>query len=215
VTEPGKWIADALREIEGQAQRPRLRIDAVWRAGRRRRMRTIATSVAGTAGAAAAAVLVPLTLISGPAQPVIGPPTSHSARIVLATPLHMRQVHSISGRPCRAGSRGVPSSSGKDCFHLTETGMTVRSVESIRVMHEPGGTYQLDVRFIPADAHKWATIGRRLAGEPNPLCQIAMIVNNRVVESATVQGPITSGATEIAGSNRAQAEHLLQLLEGH
>jgi hypothetical protein len=72
MNDPDNPITIALRDMAEQAAMPRLRIDAVWRAGRRRRRAAVATSVAGAAAAAAAAVLVPLALLSAPSHPAPG-----------------------------------------------------------------------------------------------------------------------------------------------
>jgi hypothetical protein len=94
--------------------------------------------------------------------------------------------------------------------------MTVRSVGSIVLRRQRAADlYELDIRFIPADVHQWAVITHRLAGQPEPRCEIAMIVNDRVYVAATVQGTIANGNAQITGMNRARAEHLLKVLEGH
>jgi hypothetical protein len=58
-------IASALREMAGQAATPPPRIEAAWRAGRRRRRNAMTASVAGAAGVTAAAVLVPMAVTGG------------------------------------------------------------------------------------------------------------------------------------------------------
>jgi len=64
-------IIAALGDLAGQAGPPRLRVDATWRAGRRRRWAAITTSVAG---AAAVAVTIPLAVLGGAVHPVPVPP---------------------------------------------------------------------------------------------------------------------------------------------
>jgi hypothetical protein len=59
-------IATALRELADQAAPPRIRVDAAWRAGRRRRRAAI-TSMAGVGAAVVAALTV--GLITGAARP--------------------------------------------------------------------------------------------------------------------------------------------------
>ncbi|MGH3155604.1 MAG: hypothetical protein ACRDNF_03365, partial [Streptosporangiaceae bacterium] len=58
-------IASALRAMADRAATPQPRIEAAWRAGRRRRRNAMVTSVAGAAGVTAAAVLVPMTVGGG------------------------------------------------------------------------------------------------------------------------------------------------------
>jgi hypothetical protein len=220
MTDPGKLIADALREIGEQATKPRLRIDTVWQAGRRRRMRARAASAIGAAGVAAAAVLLPLALTSGPAHPGSGPAAGSRSPILLASPIQFRQVAAITHRPCQAGPQRVPGTSPTLCFHLTKTGMTVIGVESLQVMHftnnrYSASTYALKIRFLSADSRSFAALTRHLAGLPYPRRQVAVIVHGRVVFYATVQGPVTSGQTFLtAGATQAQAEHLLKELKG-
>ncbi len=64
-------ITSALREIAEQATAPRLRAEAAWRAGRRRRWAPVAASAATIA---AAAVLAPLAVLGHQAA---GPPGPH------------------------------------------------------------------------------------------------------------------------------------------
>src|SRR5258706_10585129 len=65
-------IATALRELADRAAPPRIRVDAAWRAGRRRRRAAI-TSMAGAGAAVVAALTV--GLITG----LPGPPDRHQS----------------------------------------------------------------------------------------------------------------------------------------
>jgi preprotein translocase subunit SecD len=215
MNEPGRLIADALRGIGEQASKPRLRIDAAWRAGRRRRLRARAASAAGAAGVAAAAVLVPLALTSGPTHP--GPGPAAQAPLLLATPIQIGQIAAISHRSpahCRVERRQLPDTAGKLCFQLTRTGMTVLGVKSVHVTQSPAGGSMLIIRFTQADAHSFANLTRRLASLPDPRCQLAVVVSGKVVFHATVQSPITSGEAGVSGISHARAEHLLAELTG-
>jgi len=92
MSDPDNPITIALCEIAEQAAPPRPRIDAAWRAGRRRRRAAISTLAAGTMAAVTAAVLIPLALFGAPAHPAPGPPSSgsastrHRAAVVLSEP---------------------------------------------------------------------------------------------------------------------------------
>jgi hypothetical protein len=65
-------IASALREMADQAATPLPRIEAAWRAGRRRRRNAMTASVAGAAGVTAVAALVPMNLTGGPGGAAAG-----------------------------------------------------------------------------------------------------------------------------------------------
>jgi hypothetical protein len=217
MSDVGKLIADALAEIGEQATRPRLRSDAAWRAGRRRRLRSRAASAAGAAGVAAAAAVLPLTLTGGPSRP--GPGPAAGAPVLLATPIQVRQIAAIAPSGpghCRVTPRQVPDASGKLCFRLTKTGMTVLGVESIRVKPDAAGGSMLLIRLTPADSKAFGRLTRRLAGLPAPRHLLAFIVRDRVVFQPTVQGAVTSGNVElVSGISQARAEHLLAELAGH
>jgi hypothetical protein len=62
-------IASALREMADQAATPLPRIEAAWRAGRRRRRNTMTASAAGAAGVTAVAALIPMAVAGGTASP--------------------------------------------------------------------------------------------------------------------------------------------------
>lgn len=81
-------IADALRDIAAEAGLPGQGADALWRAGRRRRLTVLAASATAIVGAIAIAlaVVVPLTAAPGPAS--VSAPSSRLVSITLspATP---------------------------------------------------------------------------------------------------------------------------------
>ncbi len=117
MSDPDNPITIALRDMAEQAAPPRLRIDAAWRAGRRRRWAAITTSAAGAAAAAAAAVLVPLALLSVPAHPAPG--TSGHPPPPLP---RLTYVMTINGQPISFPENGtVPSYHVRPGEHLVMT----------------------------------------------------------------------------------------------
>jgi hypothetical protein len=208
VSEFDTLVGGALREIAGQAAVPRLNAGTLWRAGRRRRLRT---AMASAAGVAAAAVLVPLAA-GGPAPP--GPGAAPAAASVrLASPIQLRQVAAITGRPCPAGSYRLPSGPPVLCLHVTGTGMTITRVESARISQAFGGPYALVIRLTPADRGRFAALTGKLAGLPSPRCQLAIIIGGVVVSHPVVEVPVTWGTLQITGlASRAMAVWLRRSL---
>jgi hypothetical protein len=195
-TEEG--IASALHDMAGQAAPPRVRIDAAWRAGRRRRLATIVTSTAGTA---AIAVAVPLAVTSGPAtHPSIAVPglagqsTAKQPGRALPEPIELRQVGSVSRPPCRAGSVVYPDVGFTVCLHLTGTGMTISRILSAHVIKESGSSHFFAVHVLPGDAR-----ARN---------QVAIIVGGVVYSAPQVRKPVTGGAFQIVVVSAAQAHTL-------
>jgi preprotein translocase subunit SecD len=98
------------------------------------------------------------------------------------------------------------------CVFLTGSGMTVTTVQSVRVVQLNTG-YGLEVVLTPADTGKFAALTRQLAGLPSPRDQLAIFIDGRVIADSAVQGPITGGTAQIPGfATRAQAESLLSYL---
>jgi hypothetical protein len=213
VTEPGRLIADALRELAEQAAPPRQTAGAAWRAGRRRRVIAMAASAAGAA-VAVAAVVLPLAVVSGPAH------SRHdqgAVPLTLASPIQFRQVASISHAPCPAHSGGLPGGTPPACFHLTGTAVTVTRVESARVSGTLNGScssagkrYALFFTLIPADRGPFAALTGNLVPLPAPRDHMAIIINGRVLADPTVQGQIQRAAEIACLPSRAVAEQLLQ-----
>jgi hypothetical protein len=210
-------IADALREIAAQAGAPRPMAEAAWRAGRRRRLAALtASAVAGAAAIVAAVLLLPLAAHGGPGHGQ--PPLSQVSQPGPATPIHLRSpiqfrpVVSFSDASCPAGSGGWPASMPPGCVFLTGSGMTVTTVQSVRVIQLDTG-YALEVVLTPADTGKFAALTRQLTGQPSPRDQLATSIDGRVIAHPAIQGPITGGTAQIPGfATRAQAESLLSYL---
>ena len=223
---PGEMIADALREIAAEEGPPGPMAeatwragpmaDAAWRAGRRRRLAALNASAVTAAAVVAAAVLVPLAAQGGPAHRQPPAPASQqgpAAPIRLRSPIQFRQVAAISSAPCRAGSGGLPGSGTPVCFHLTGTGMTVTTVQSVQVVSSGDGGYLLKIVLTPAQTGPWAALTRRLPGLPSPRDQLATIIDGHVIADSAVVSPVTDGTAAIPGfATRAQAESLLTSL---
>jgi len=215
VNGPEPLIADALRDIAAEAPAPRPMADAAWQAGRRRRWRGLAAAASAGAGAITTAIALPLAVAGSPAQPpslLTGP----TAPVSLHTPIQFRQVATISGHACLPGSSGVPGPADQTvrpragCFHFTGSGMTVSTLRAAWVTQASTGQYVLNVRFNTADTSRFAALTRKLAGQPDPRCQLAIIIRGRVIADPVVRAPITVGQAQITGfTTRAQAESLL------
>jgi hypothetical protein len=215
VSGPEEMIADALREIAGQAGKPRPMADAVWRAGRRWRLAVLTALAVTGAAVIAAGVLLPLAARGGPAhrQPLL--PTSQqgpTAPISLRSPIQFRQVAAVSNAACPAGSSGLPDSAAPACIYLTGTGMTVTRVQGVQVVPTGTGEYMLDIVLTPAQTGPFAALTRQLSGLRSPRDQLAVIVGGRVIAHPAVVGPIT-GEPQIIFATRAQAESLLPPLQ--
>ena len=147
----------------------------------------------------------------------------HAAEDLLQnTPIQFRQVASISGQACRAGSPGLPGpatipvganpAGPNTCYRFTSKGMTVTSLKAARVAPDPGNQgYLLSFNFLPGDATRFAALTSKLAGLPNPHCRLAIIVGGRIISAPTVDAVIyPQGGVQIVGfTSRAQVEHLL------
>ena len=214
---PEEMIADALREIAGQAGTPRPMADAAWRAGRRRRLAALAASAAAGAVAIVAAVLVSLTAHGGPAHGQL--PLSQASQQGPAAPIHLRspiqfrQVAAIGNAACPPGSGGLPDSAAPACIYLTGTGMTVTIVQSAQVVRTGPGQYVLYLALTPAQTRPFAALTRKVSGLPSPRDQLATIIDGHVIADSAVVSPVTDGTAAIPGfATRAQAESLLSAL---
>jgi SecDF, P1 head subdomain len=209
MNEERELIGRALRGMAERASTPRISPDSIWRAGRRRRLRAITASAATASAVIAAAAVVPLSVASPPGPSAPGEPV---APFVAGSSVRFQEVAGISLHPCAARAHGVPGTSPAACYHLTGAMMTVTRLESVRIVPAVPGGYALDIRLMPADARKFAVLTGKLAGQPTPRCQLAIIIDGRVVASPTVDVPISDGRLQIAFQSRARAENLLGLL---
>ena len=209
MNEERELIARALRGMAERAHTPRLGPDSIWRAGRRRRLRAITASAATVSAVVAAAALVPLSVARPPAPAATGGP---GAPFVAGSSVRFQEVARISLHPCAARTQGLPGTSPAACYHLTGRMMTVTRFESVRIVPAVPGGYALDVHLMPADARRLAALTGKLAGQPTPRCQLAIIIDGRVVASPVVDAPISDGRLLLAFRSRAAADHLLALL---
>jgi hypothetical protein len=222
VSRSDELIADALRGIEEQAVVPRSMAAGAWRAGRRRHVVVRATSVAGAAVAVVAgAVLLPQAAASGPAQV----PSAASTRVPippgqLRSPIQLRQVGKISGKPCPPGSHGLPgwpapgaAANSSECFYLTPEGMTITSVHFITFGQPEPGQYAITVDLKAADRHRFGLLTAKLDGSRPPHDQLAIILRGHVLNAPMVGAEIIDGHVQIDGfASRALAEHIFRLL---
>ena len=210
MNEERELIARTLRGMAERARTPGISPDAIWRAGRRRRLRAITASAATVSAVIAAGALVPLATPSPPGHGTTG--VSAAAPFIAGSPVQFQEVAGVSLRPCAAHTHGLPGTGPDTCVRLTGRMMTVTRFESVRIAEIAPGQYGLDVRLTAADARKFAVLTGKVAGQPTPRCQLAVIIGGRVVAVPTVQAPISSGRFQIATQSRASAENLLGLL---
>ena len=116
------------------------------------------------------------------------------------------------------GAKPVPGSGGATsaCIRFTGTGITITRLESARIQRGPGGhQYQIDIRLTPADARRFATLTRELAGQHSPRNQLAIVTNGHVLADPVLMAAITTGQAAIPGfASKPQAEFDLATLTG-
>lgn len=215
-------IGGALRDLAAQAVTPPLATDAIWRAGQRRRRRNI-MAISATAPGAAAVVAVLVFTLGGGGAPAghggsVSGATGTTGSLVLSTPIQFKQVAQVSRPPCTAGAKPVPGSgrAPSACIRFTGTGMAITRLESARVQRSPGShQYQIDIRMTSADARRFATLTRELAGQHSPRNQLAIVTNGYVLADPTVMTAITVGQAAIPGFvSKPQAEFSMATLTG-
>ena len=221
MSDTGELIRGALRDLAEQAVTVPPTADALWRAGQRRRRRNVLAISATAPGAAAVAVVLAFTLGGGGGTPSghggsVGGATGATGPLALSTPIQFKQVARVSIPPCIAHAKPVPRSGGaaSTCIRFTGTGMTVTRLESARVQRGPGGhQYQIDIRLTPADARRFATLTREVAGQLSPRNQLAIVTNGHVLTDPVVMSAITAGQAAIGGfASRPQAMFFLATL---
>jgi hypothetical protein len=218
VSDTDELIAGALRDLAGQAVTVPPAADALWRAGRRRRrLGTVATSAAATAIAVAVGLTV--TVGSSGAGHRVGSREHAAAPMGLSTPIVFKQVAALGRPPCPTSVNPATgrASGPPACIRYTGTEMAITRVESARVRQGPRGRYQLDIRMTPADARRFATLTRELAGLHSPRNRLAIVLNGDVLADRVVLTAITSGQTEIPTPgfpSKPQAEFFLATLIG-
>jgi hypothetical protein len=208
VSDADELIGGALRDLAEQAVTVPPAADALWRAGRRRRRLSV---VATSAAAAVIAVAVGLTVpLGGSGTGHRGGPRDHAAApVVLSTPILFKQVAGFAKPPCPANVNRAtgPAIGPPVCIRFTGTGMAITRIESARVQQGPPGQYQLEIRLTPADARRFATLTRKVAGQHSPRNRLAIVLNGDVLADPVVQTAITSGQAAIPGfSSKPEAE---------
>jgi SecD-like export protein len=215
-------IAGALCDLAEQAVTVPPAADALWRAGQRRRRRNVLAISATAPGAAAVAVVLAFTLGGGPSAAghggSVGGATGTTGSLVLSTPIQFKQVAQAGRTPCPATVNPTTGrvNGGPECIRFTGTGMAITRLQSARVQRGPGGhQYQIDIRMTPADARRFATLTRELAGQHSPRNRLAIVTNGYVLADPVVMAAITAGQAAIPGfATRPQAEFFLATLTG-
>jgi hypothetical protein len=199
-------VAATLEEIADQAHGPSLQAAALWKAGRRRRTRTMVMGATGMVSAAALLVGISAVLApSGGGEPATPAPTA------LATPIEFRQVSAIDARPCLPGA-GLPGSGQGECYHVSGAGMRITRVKSLRVISTGADPHSLVVQLVPADAARFASLTGEVAALHGPASQLAIIVNGVVISSPVVAEPITGDVLQINIASAADADQLYRSL---
>jgi hypothetical protein len=218
VSDTDELIAGALRDLAAQAVTVPPAADALWQAGqRRRRLSAVATSAA--AAVVAVAVGLTLTLGGSGAGHRGGPREPAAPPMGLSTPILFKQVARVGKPPCPAS---VNPATGRAtgpplCIRFTGTEMAVTRIESARVQQGSRGRYQLEIRLTPADARRFATLTRELAGQHSPRNRLAIVLNGHVLTDQLVLTAVTSGraAIPVPGfPSKPQAQFFLATLVG-
>jgi SecD-like export protein len=222
VSNTDELIGGALRDLAAQAVTVPPAADALWRAGQRRRRRNVLAVSATAPGAVAVATVLAFTL-GGGGTPAghggsLGGATGTTGPLALSTPIQFKQVARVSKPPCTAGAKPVPGNGGAPsaCIRFTGTGMAITRLGAARIQRCPQGhQYQIDIRLTPADARRFATLTRTVAGQPSPRNQLAIVTNGHVLADPVVMAAITVGQAAIPGfATRPQAEFFLATLTG-
>jgi hypothetical protein len=219
VSDTDELIGSALRDLAAQAVTVPPTANAIWRAGQRRRRRNVIAVSATAPGAAAVAAVLAFTLGGGGAAAPAGHgggATGVTGPVALSTPIQFEQVARARRPSCPAT---VNPWTGRvndrpECIRFSGTGMTVTRLESTRIERGPGG-YQIDIRLAPADARRFATLTRMLAGQHSPRNRLAIVTNGHVLADPTVLAAMTTGQAAIPGfATQPQARYFLDTLIG-
>ena len=212
MSDTDELIADALHDLAAQAVPVPSAADALWRAGQRRR-RVSVVAMSAAAGVIAGALVVALTVGSlglgqrgGPAAP------APAAPVWLRTPLVFAQVAAASRPPCPVHSAKVLASNPPACLRLGGARMTVTRIKSARVTQVHGDDL-LEIRLVPADARRFATLTRELARMHSPHNVLATVIGGLIVDHPVVIRAVTTRWVGFTGfPNRVAAEFALRSL---
>ncbi|GIH97675.1 hypothetical protein ACFFMN_28100 [Planobispora siamensis] len=123
----------------------------------------------------------------------------------LATPLSFRPVLEAKDGPSCASS-DLSTEGGSVCYRLGE-GMTVRQARQMRAKKLPdSGQWVVVITLLPADGAAFGELSGRVAGQPFPRDQLAMVVDGVVESAPTVTEAITDGVVQISGVGFTQQE---------
>lgn len=199
-------VAVTLEEIADQAHGPSLPAAALWKAGRRRRTRTMVMGATGMVSAAA--LLVGISTVLAPSG---GGEPATPASAALATSIEFRQVSAIDARPCPPGA-GLPGCGQGECYHVGGAGMRITRVKSLKVDSTGADAHSLVVQLVPTDAARFASLTREVTAQHGTASQLAIIVNGVVISAPVVAEPITGDVLEIGMGSAADADRLYRSL---
>ncbi|GIH73864.1 SecDF P1 head subdomain-containing protein [Planobispora longispora] len=152
----------------------------------RRRTALIVVSAAILVAAAAVVAVV-----------VLNRPAADKPPFTLSTPLVFRPVLEVEYRDSCTGAE-LPGDESGTCYRLGE-GMTVRQAREVREADLDGVEWALLVSLTPADGAAFAELTGRLAAEPDPRNQIALVVDGKIISTPAVLEPITGGEVQLTG----------------
>jgi hypothetical protein len=174
--------------------------------GRRRSNATVAIVIALAVVVAAALVTAAIVLKPG----------NHDELAGAARPLLIQQVIASSAGGCAggAGGVGVPSLDGTKCYQLA-AGLTVTEFERVDVVTSAAGSWVIRLDLLPPDALVFERLTARVYQESPPRNQLALVVDDKVISSPAVQGPIPGGKVQIEGNfTKDAAKHIADQLDG-
>ncbi|GAA3446028.1 SecDF P1 head subdomain-containing protein [Planomonospora venezuelensis] len=155
-----------------------------------------------TAPAVAIASLV--VVVGAVAAVVLNRLAADGPPFTLATPLVLRPVLETEyDDSCAEGY--LPNPRGDQCYRLGE-GMTVRQALDLREQEAETGEWMLVIRFTPADGAVFGELTGRLAAQSDPLDQLAVVVDGKIVTVPRVTDPITGGDVQLTGGWSSREE---------
>jgi hypothetical protein len=136
-------------------------------------------------------------------EPVAKPPAS----------LRLQPVLDVKPPPCTGTD--LLNTAGTTCFRLAE-GTTVRQAMRAEAgVDSDTGQWLIQVTLSPADAAAFSELTSRLAVEPPPRNQLAVLIDGKIISAPVVEEPIPGGEVHISGGlTRESATTLAQRLNG-